>query len=73
MNPIGAHKLSAGRISTHDKCQPASSAARIALRITRVESFIRLTAARRRQLEAEAVRIGEFLEAEVALSLGALG
>ena len=39
----------------------------------RVESFIRLTAAQRRQLEAEAVRIGEFFDAEVALSLGALG
>src|SRR3990172_7196562 len=39
----------------------------------RVESFIRLTAAQRRQLEAEAVRIGGFFEAEVALSLGALG
>jgi hypothetical protein len=38
-----------------------------------IESFIRLTAARRRQLEAAAVCIGAFFEAEVARSLGALG
>jgi hypothetical protein len=42
-------------------------------RIVGVESFIRLTAAQRRQLEAEAVCIGAFFDAEVALSVGALG
>jgi hypothetical protein len=39
----------------------------------RVEPFMRLTAAQRRQLEAEAVRIGAFFDAKIALALGTLG
>ena len=39
----------------------------------RVESFIRLTRAQREGLEAEAVRIGEFLGAPGVLSLTTLG
>jgi hypothetical protein len=38
----------------------------------RVEPFIRLTAAHRRQIEGEAARIGAFFGAEATLSLGAL-
>jgi uncharacterized protein YcaQ len=38
----------------------------------RVEPLIRLTAAHRRQIEGEAVRIGAFFGAEATLSLGAL-
>jgi hypothetical protein len=39
----------------------------------RVEPFIELTPAQRRQLEAEAARIGKFLGSETNLSLGTLG
>ena len=38
-----------------------------------VEAFGQLTPRQHDQLEAEAARIGAFLEVEVALSLGALG
>ena len=38
----------------------------------RVEPFAPLTAAQRRQLQAEAARVGEFLGAEAVLSLGSL-
>ncbi len=40
--------------------------------LVRVEPFVRLSAAQRRQLQAEAEGIGEFLEAEVELSVTSL-
>jgi hypothetical protein len=40
--------------------------------LLRVEPFVRLSAAQRRQLQAEAARIGAFFAADVDLSLGKL-
>jgi len=37
----------------------------------RVELFVRLTAAQRRAVEAEAARVGAFLDAEISLSISA--